>query len=94
MGPESIKPNMHFQCHLVEYVRDHGPTHVFWLFAFERYNGILGSFPNNQKTIEVQLMERFELESHLHRLLLTVPSILPQQVVAKILRKPQCHTIW
>ena len=93
MGPESIKPNMHFQCHLVECVRDYGLTYVFWLFAFERYNGILGSFPNNQKTIEVQLMERFELESHLHRLLLTLPSILPQQVVAKILKNPKYHTM-
>ena len=38
-------------------------------------------------------MERFELESHLHRLLLTLPSILPQQVVAKILKNPKYHTM-
>ena len=30
-----------------------------WLYAFERYSGILGSFPNSNRSIEVQLIERY-----------------------------------
>ena len=29
------------------------------LCAFERYNGILGAMPNNNRFIEIQLMTRF-----------------------------------
>ena len=50
-------------CHLKECIKDYGPSHVFWLYAFERYNGILGSMPNN-KSIESQLMRRFIEESN------------------------------
>ena len=49
-------------CHKVETlsesIKEYGPTYRFWLFSFERYNGILGKFPNNQKHIEVQLKAR------------------------------------
>ena len=31
----------------------------FWLFAFERFNGILGQLPNNNRSIEVQMMKPF-----------------------------------
>ncbi len=31
----------------------------FGCFAFERYNGILGAMPNNNRNIEPQLMQRF-----------------------------------
>ena len=45
--------------HLGSCVLDYGPLHGFWLYAFERYNGILGSFPNNNRSIEDQLIERY-----------------------------------
>lgn len=32
---------------------------AFWLFPFERYNGILGSQPTNNHSIKIQLMCRF-----------------------------------
>ena len=35
------------------------PSHVFWLFSFERYNGLLGSQPNNDQPVEIQLIKRF-----------------------------------
>ncbi len=31
----------------------------FWLFSFERYNGILGEYYTNNKSIELQLMRKF-----------------------------------
>ena len=45
--------------HLASCVLDYGPLHGFWLYAFERNNGILGSFPNSNRSIEVQLIERY-----------------------------------
>ena len=38
----------------------------FWCFSYERYNGILGSFPTNEKNIVSQLMRRFIYESECH----------------------------
>ena len=58
-GKDKITPNMHMSCHLSECVKDYGPLAAFWLFAFERYNGILGKLPNNNRSIEIQSMKRF-----------------------------------
>ena len=58
-GRNIITPNMHLHAHLYECIMDYGPIHGFWLFAFERFNGILGQQPNNNRSIEVQLMRRF-----------------------------------
>jgi len=46
-------------CHLHACVKDYGPLNGFWLFAFERYNGILGKIPNNNLSIKVQLTNHF-----------------------------------
>ena len=67
-GKNEITPNMHRHCHLSDCIKDYGPIFGFWLFSFERYNGMLGKFPNNQKHIEVQLMQRFETEMELYAL--------------------------
>jgi hypothetical protein len=61
-GAEVVTPNMHFSCHLASCVSDFGPVHGFWLFCFERLNGILGKLPNNNRSIEVQMMKRFQLD--------------------------------
>ena len=36
-----MTPNMHMHCYLADCVRDFGPIYGFWLFSFERYNGLL-----------------------------------------------------
>ena len=59
-GWQCVTPNMHLHCHLRSCIVDYGPLHSFWCYAFERYNGILGSMP---KTIEIQLATRFLQES-------------------------------
>ena len=56
---------MHLHAHLAMCVREYGPHHGFWLFSFERYNGVLGSQPHNNRSIEIQLMNRF-LRDKLH----------------------------
>ena len=58
-GESSITPNMHMHCHLKDILDDYGPVQSFWLFSFERLNGILGKMPNNNRLIEPQLMQHF-----------------------------------
>lgn len=53
-GPNKCSPNMHLHCHIAECLRDYGPAHATWCFSFERYNGILGSIPNNNKSLDVE----------------------------------------
>ena len=57
-GTKAITLNMHMHCHLAEIIKRYGPVHGFWLFSFERCNGILGNQPNNNKNIEPQIMKR------------------------------------
>jgi hypothetical protein len=57
-GNHFCTPNMHLHCHLKDILKDFGPIHSFWCFSFERYNGILGSFTTNNRSIELQLMRK------------------------------------
>jgi len=59
MYGKHITPNMHIHSHLKDCILDYGPLHGFWLFAFEHFSGPLGSLPNNNRSIELQLMNRF-----------------------------------
>ena len=63
-GPNIITPNMHMHGHLADCINNYGPISSFWLFSFERYNGILGKFANNKKNIEEQLMRKFLAITH------------------------------
>lgn len=58
-GSNACTPNMHLHGHLHECYKDYGPGNSFWLFAFERLNGILGSVATNHQAIETQLMLKF-----------------------------------
>lgn len=58
-GAESCTINIHLHGHLKKYVEDFGPAYAFWLFSFERMNGILGSYHTNCHDISLQLMRRF-----------------------------------
>ena len=66
-GKDVITPNMHMSCHLRECILDYGPLNHFWLFAFERFNGILGQLPNNNKSIETQMMKHFIADTEIFR---------------------------
>ena len=65
-GVDVCTPNMHLHLHLKDCLLDYGPAHSFWCFSFERYNGLLGSFHTNQKSIEVQIMRRFISSQYLY----------------------------
>ena len=62
-GSEYVTPNMHLHCHLYDCILDFGPIYSFWLFRFERENGILVSYKTNKKNLEAQLTRRFLKES-------------------------------
>ena len=50
---------MHLHLHLKQTYLDFGPPHATWCYAFERFNGVLGSYFTNNKTIELQIMRKF-----------------------------------
>lgn len=79
-GADCITPNMHMHCHLAECIKDFGPLHAFWLFSFERYNGLLGNQPNNNRSIEMQLLHRFVRDNSHLELLHTADSVPLQEV--------------
>ena len=58
-GENEITPNIHLHCHLLECVKNFGPIYSFWVFAFERFNGILGSYPTSNRSFEVEVMRKF-----------------------------------
>ena len=60
--------NMHLHGHLVSCVRQYGPLYNFWLFNFERYNGILGNISNNKYNIKIQLMTHFDRDNQMMNL--------------------------
>ena len=51
--------NLHLHLHLKECIYDFEPSHSVWCFPFERFNEILGSYPTNNKAVEVQFMKKF-----------------------------------
>lgn len=55
---------MHLHCHLKEVILDHGPVTGFWCFSFERFNGVLGSTPTNNQSVELQIMRRFTISRY------------------------------
>ena len=58
-GELAVTPNMHLHLHLKECVQNYGSIYGFWLFSFESYNGVLGSYHTNNKTVEIQIMRKF-----------------------------------
>ena len=73
-GPQTVTPNIHFHSHLSACIEDFGPMSTFWLFSFERFNGILGDEPTNNRSIELQLLTRFVKDNAHLQLLSSIPS--------------------
>jgi hypothetical protein len=54
-----VTMNIHLHTHMVESIISHGPMPAFWLYGFERKNGLLGKFPTNNRSCEVQFMRSY-----------------------------------
>ena len=64
-GGDFITPNMHMHGHLMETLLDFGPMYGYWLFTFERYNGLIGDISSNGKdSIETTFAKRFIEQVH------------------------------
>lgn len=72
-GKLAISPNMHLHLHLKECIENYGSIYGFWLFSFERYNGILGSYHTNNKAVEVQIMRKFMTSGILAQMQYSLP---------------------
>ena len=84
-GPEACTANMHLHIHLKDSVLDYGPPQAFWCYAFERFNGVLGSIHTNRRSIESQLMEKFSQEQDLTAL--SLPKDVDFQLLLSKLKK-------
>ena len=78
-GKEHCTPNIHLHCHLRECIIDYGPVYVFWLFGFERLNGVMGSYHTDCWIISVRLTRRF-LDSVIY-----APNNWPQEFASNFL---------
>lgn len=60
-GSEACTINLHLHCHLAEHLLDYGPAHATWCFSFERFNGILGGVPTNNRCLNIEktMLNRF-----------------------------------
>ena len=58
-GKQACTSNMHMHCHIMQCILNYGPASAFWLYPFERYNGIMQSFVGNWMMPEMQIMKRF-----------------------------------
>ena len=58
-GKNNLNINMHLHGHLKECILDFGPVYAFWVFSFERLNGILESYHTNGHNLPVQIIRRF-----------------------------------
>ena len=67
-GKEHTTMNQHLHLHIRQTMVDYGPSHAFWCFPFERYNGILGSYITNMKAVEVQFMRKFTTSQYVKAL--------------------------
>ena len=59
-GKKFLTPNMHLLGHITDCMNDHGPVYAFWLYTFERLNGVLGSFSTSQHDISMQIMRKLK----------------------------------
>ena len=67
-GPSFLSINMHLHLHLQEMFKHYGPCYGYWLFSYERYNGMLGKYHTNCLSIEIQLMRSFIENMHIRSL--------------------------
>lgn len=74
-GKHLVTPNIHIHRHIKECITDYGPVYGFWLFGFERFNGMLGNYHTNQKAIEIQLMRRFLDDATMYTIAQTDPCL-------------------
>ena len=90
-GKTACTPNMHLHAHLMECILDYGPISSFWVFPFERYNGVMGSFVNNWMSPEMQMMRKFTSYQNILLLANTSPFNCPFHDFVQSCMTSECH---
>ena len=93
-GKEYCTPNMHLHLHLKESFFNYGPPNAFWCFAFERYNGILGSYHSNKKSIESQFMKKFLTNQAIYGLFISNSHPLGTYFPVKYMEEGSSNTVF
>ncbi|EAU86909.2 hypothetical protein CC1G_10800 [Coprinopsis cinerea okayama7 len=71
-----LSPNHHFAMHLADMIKLFGPVYGWWLYAFERFNGLLKRVKTNGHDggrVELTLMRNWLLAHLLYELSLHLP---------------------
>ncbi|OAD66582.1 hypothetical protein PHYBLDRAFT_152381 [Phycomyces blakesleeanus NRRL 1555(-)] len=75
----AMTSNMHLHLHLSKCVHDFGLIYAFWLFSFERYNGLLKNMETNQKGgSESIMMKKFLERTYIGSFIQSFVNHLPQ----------------
>ncbi|OAD66750.1 hypothetical protein PHYBLDRAFT_152021 [Phycomyces blakesleeanus NRRL 1555(-)] len=57
---DPLSPNMHLHLYLKETIVSFGPVYGYWLFSFERFNGVLKNYATNWRNgFEANYMRRY-----------------------------------
>lgn len=64
-GKWKMSINNHMMLHMANSLKDFGPSHTFWCFGYERMNGILVGVPSSGRSVEKELIKRFECRQSL-----------------------------
>ena len=81
-GPDAVTMNMHLHMHLKDCIYDFGPVASFWVFGFERFNGYLGKYSTNNRSVEIQMMRKFTKDLNYRSL------VLPDRLSDEIIHYP------
>lgn len=77
-GSKFFTINTHLHLHYSNCYKDYGPCYGYWLFSFERYNGLLGKYHTNRISIEIQLMRTFVDDMYIRSIAQTDISAMPE----------------
>ncbi|OAD67811.1 hypothetical protein PHYBLDRAFT_150900 [Phycomyces blakesleeanus NRRL 1555(-)] len=63
--PDLLSPNMHLHLRLKETIVSFGPVYGYWLFSFERFNGVLKNYATNRRDgFEATYMRRYPEDAY------------------------------
>ena len=89
-GQEAVTPNIHMHAYLCGCIMQYGSMSSFWLYSFERYNGILGDIPTNNRSIEAQIM-KFVKDTVHFQMMHNLPPGITTEIFAPILCLDKTH---
>lgn len=66
---KTLTINNHLHGHLKKTIEDFSVPHAYWLFGFERFNGVFGKYKNNNHNVELTFMKTYTNKVNLRKYL-------------------------